>query len=174
MRYISLIFCLAFIFVSCGNPKKELEKRIIAMNNQDSLANTAGLFHYADLLNQYITKYPKDKKSENYLFQLAQSCNGLNKHTEAIDYLSLYLNQYPEGEKKADALFIKAFIYENNLNQKDSAIQLYETFLEKYPQHALAESVKLSLQNIDTPLEELVKGFMEKLDADSSAKNQAD
>jgi tetratricopeptide (TPR) repeat protein len=174
MRIINQFFCLALIFISCGNPKKDLEKKIVAMNNQDSLANTAGLFHYADLLNQYITKYPNDKKSENYLFQLAQSCNGLNKHSEAIDYLSLYLEQYPEGEKKADALFIKAFIYENSLNQKDSAIQLYETFLEQYPQHALAESVKLSLQNIGTPLEELVKGFMEKLDADSSAQNQAD
>ena len=52
--------------------------------------------------------------------------------------------------------------------------KLYEIFLKQYPQHALAESVKLSLENINTPLEELVKGFMEKLDADSSAQNQAD
>jgi hypothetical protein len=48
------------------------------------------------------------------------------------------------------------------LQDKDNAKRYYSMFLEKYPNHELAASAKTSLEQIDIPLEELVKKFQDQ------------
>ena len=65
--------------------------------------------------------------------------------------------------KKADlALFYQGFLLENYMGQHEKAKAVYESFLLTYPQHELSETVKLSIQQLGIPLEELVKQFEEK------------
>ena len=48
------------------------------------------------------------------------------------------------------------------MEQKNKAKAVYESFLITYPQHELSETVKLSIQYLDIPIENLVKQFEEK------------
>ena len=69
---------------------------------------------------------------------------------------------FPNYEKAAVALFYRGFVLENYLGQHDQAKAVYESFLVAYPQHELSETVKLSIQQLGIPLEELVKQFEKK------------
>lgn len=53
--------------------------------------------------------------------------------TQSIQLLQRILNEYPDDILVDDAYFLQGEIYERHLKDKDKAMEIYRTFLDKYP-----------------------------------------
>ena len=73
-------------------------------------------------------------------------------------YDAIY-TQYPQYEKAAQALFLKAFTYDNDLKDKGTAKALYEEFLQKFPNDDFADDTQFLLKNLGKNDEEIIKSF---------------
>ena len=72
------------------------------------------------------------------------------------------LERDPDHERAPLALFYKATIVGDMLNEDENAKMLYQEFIDKYPDHPLAESAKESIKLQGKSLDEIVKEFEKK------------
>lgn len=116
---------------------------------------------------KFVNSFPDDSASPGYLYKAADLAQGMKKSKEAIRFYKEFIVKYPQHPKVAASYFLMAFVYDNELHNKDSAKILYKEFLEKFPNHQLAPSAKASLDQIEMGLtdEELVKMFEARLDS---------
>ena len=64
--------------------------------------------------------------------------------------------------KAPECLFLKAFVFENQLNNLKDAEILYKEFIASYPNHPLTDDAVASLEYLGKSPEELVRMFQEK------------
>lgn len=103
--------------------------------------------------------YPSNKKAPEMLFLAANMKSNQGEFKEAISLYEKVVKEYPQYIKVPECIFLEAFCYENNLSQYGMAREKYTFFLEKYPNHALAESAKISIQNLGKSDEEIIQQF---------------
>ena len=144
-----LIPVLLFLLNSCGSfTDEELWIKIEqakANKNWDSTLQ----------VSQWIIKeYPHGRYIGWARFALAESYRFKNQPREALDNYKLFHEQYPEMQPSALSLFLTGYIYNNNLQMFDSAKIFYEEFLQKFPKHDLAPTVKFELESIGKSPEE--------------------
>ncbi len=163
MKKILLLLSILSVF-ACANQKrqealdkiKDAEKKLTAdLSNLDVNAAKALIIEY----DTFIAAYPKDTASANLMFKAGDLSQGIGEYGKAIKYWGDLREGFPTYRLTPDGMFLQAFTYENSLQDKDNAKRYYSMFLEKYPNHELAASAKTSLEQIDIPLEELVKSF---------------
>ncbi len=163
MKKILLLLSILSIF-ACGNSKrqeaidriKDAEKKLIAdLANLDVKAAKELIKEY----DAFIVAYPKDTSAANMMFKAGDLSQGIGEYGKAIKYWGDLREGFPTYRLTPDGMFLQAFTYENSLQDKDNAKRYYTMFLEKYPNHELAASAKTALEQIDIPLEELVKSF---------------
>ena len=117
---------------------------------------------YAD----FISKYPDESITPDYLFKSGNVNMNIKKYNEAIADFDKLVKRYPKNDKTSMALFLEAFIYENNLMNYTKANELYRLFLKEYPSHEMAKSAKISLENIGKSPEEMLRSIEEaKIDS---------
>lgn len=109
--------------------------------------------------NNFIENHSLDKKTMEYTFNAAEVSKAINKPHEAIRYLNIVIERYTTYEKAPAALFYKAMVLDDMLNDDDAAKIYYEEFIEKYPDHPLTESARASIQLLGKSLEEIVADF---------------
>jgi len=110
----------------------------------------------------FVAAFPDDPNGGGYLFMAGEVSRALKRYEDAINIFTKVESDYPEHEKAAAALFLKAFTYEENLRNTDFAKKYYQEFLSKYPNHELTEEVKKLLAVVDLSPEELIKRFKEQ------------
>jgi outer membrane protein assembly factor BamD (BamD/ComL family) len=172
MMLASLLAILSFL-VSCGNNEKnKLAKNIKVM--EDTLFSETHpaidmtmTTKLVDTYIEYADKYPNDSLAPVYLFKAGDIAMNLLDPNKAIQIFDRILTEYPTYEKTPHCLFLKGFIYENELKNLEMARQIYQEFLAKYPTNEFADDVKISLDNLGKSPEELIKEFQEKAKADS-------
>ena len=108
---------------------------------------------------QYAEAFPEDAATPGYLFIGGEVARSIRRFEDAIQMFTKVESEYPNHERAATALFLKAFTYEDDLKNKDLAKKYYHSFLEKYPQDPLVEQVKQLLSVIDKSPEELIQEF---------------
>ena len=158
--------------VACKSEKQKLAEQI-RLNEQKLYNDTTKMMNPAiaeeelTAYTKYAASYPEDTASPAYLFKAADLAHALRKSREAIRLYREFMNQYPQHPKAASSLFLQAFVYDAEIQQKDSAKILYREFLQKYPTHQLAPSAKASLDQIEMGLsdEELIRMFEARLDS---------
>ena len=69
------------------------------------------------------------------------------------------LDDYPDFEKAPTVLFLKAFVYDDQLQDYTNAKKYYELFLEKYPNNEFTDDAEISLKNLGKTPEELIEEF---------------
>lgn len=113
--------------------------------------------------DKFITKYPNDAKTPEYLFNESEVYSTKKDFDKAIEcYTKIYAN-YKDHEKAPTALFMLGFTYEDKLKNLDKAKEYYNEFLAKYPKHELADDVQFSLNNLGKSPEEIMKEFEAKM-----------
>ncbi len=144
-----LIPVLLFLLNSCGSfTDEELWIKIEqakANKNWDSTLQVS---------QRIIKEYPHGRYIGWARFALAESYRFKNQPREALDNYKLFHEQYPEMQPSALSLFLTGYIYNNNLQMFDSAKIFYEEFLQKFPKHDLAPTVKFELESIGKSPEE--------------------
>jgi TolA-binding protein len=170
MKYSVLLFAFAFLLTACSGPAeksttkdedlgasiKKMEKELYAGQNKFDRSKASQLIDkYAD----YATKFPDDTASPNYLYKASDLSMNMRQPVETIDLFNRILTQYPDYEKAPTVLFLKAFVYEDQMNDMDRAKKYYELFLEKYPDNEFADDARVSLKNLGKTPEQLIKEF---------------
>jgi len=162
----ALILLLAVIIVSCGDnrEKKQMRQGITDLETSlfaDSLApvNRLKAQEMIQAYENFVNAYPEDSLSAEYLFKSSEIAMSLQMSGRAVEGFQRILDNYPDFDKYASCIFLQAFIYENQMQQYDTAKQLYQEFLNKYPSHDLAEDAMVSIQNMGKSLEELIKSW---------------
>lgn len=141
--------------VKAAEAKLYTKENATAFNKESALATLAAY-------EKFITNFPQDPKTPEYLFKGAEIHRSLRAFDKAVSNYQTIWTKYKDYEKAPHSLFLLGFSYENDFKNTAKAKELYETFLKEYPEHELADDVQFSLNNIGVPAEEILKKFEEK------------
>jgi tetratricopeptide (TPR) repeat protein len=175
MRIYSLLIAFVFILLlaSC-NPNQAWKKHKIDSKEKSIMEeakkgkiDTIGLKELLVAYDAYVTAFPTDSGSANYLFKEADFYRYMHKPVRSIQIYARIYDDYPQYFKRPYALFLQGFIYENEIRNLDSARVKYESFLTIYPNHPIAKDVRITLSNMGKTPEQLIHEFEEKQKADS-------
>ena len=84
----------------------------------------------------------------------------IKDYPKAIELYKRVSEGLPQHPKAPTALFLQAFVYDNNMADLENAKKTYEEFLQKYPNDPdFADDAKIMLERLGTPAEEIIKGF---------------
>ncbi len=107
------------------------------------------------LYSEFVTKYPDDTLTPEYLFTASDLATGTGNYQQAAEYLEIILAEYTMYEKYPDAMFAAALVYDSyleNVNHGDErAIQLYDQVVAKYPASPYAEQAKILRTYVGKP-----------------------
>ena len=164
-RIVLAVITLAFI--SCSSSKSKLETTILDL--EDNLfSNTTSMIDKnitKELVDSYISfadQYPDDTNAAVYLFKAADISMNLLDPRLAIQLFDRIMVEYSDFKKIPQCLFLKGYVFENELRQLDKAQRIYLEFLEKYPDNEFADDVQISLDNLGKSPEELIRQFQEQ------------
>jgi serine/threonine protein kinase/TolA-binding protein len=99
--------------------------------------------HAVEALDKLIEKYPRRESALRARFVRGKALLALDKKTDAVRDLTVFLEQRADSPDGPEALLRRAQAYSKNL-QLDEAQADFKTFLEKHPQHALAMEARLA------------------------------
>lgn len=170
MRSINLLIAMvagSLLMVSCGPSTPDLRTEI--KNMEDSLFADPTKMIDKKLAQELITKYiafadafPEDPETPATLFKAGDMAMNLNMPQQAIQLFDRIMSDFPEYEKTPQCLFLKGYVYENDYKDLEKARQIYEEFLEKYPDDEFADDAEISIRNLGKSPEDLIREFEEK------------
>ena len=132
--------------------EKSLYEDTVAMDRQKA----------TDLMEAYaafVDRDPNQLGAPEYIFKAGELAMGLNRTLDAIKYFSISYGRYPNYEKRPYALFLKAFVLENQAKDYEQATEAYKIFMEEYPDHPMYDDAKYSIQNMGKTPEQLIEEF---------------
>lgn len=163
---IALAAALAAAACGGGAPDKEAVRAQIARAERttDSIrAQRAATFDEMQeplaLYKSYCDNFPDDTLCATYLYRAAEASLYLQQGHKAISYLKQIESRYPESPSIGNTIFMIGFVYENNARDIDNARIYYERFLERFPEHPLANDTRILIKNLGKSPEELIKEF---------------
>ncbi len=125
-------------------------------NPDDIGINKRNAQKYVDACEAHALAFDNEH-SPTYLYKASEMARTIRTFPKTLSIYDWILEDYPNSEKAASALFLKGFIAENELKNIDLAKQCYQEFLDKYPSHNLADDIKFLLENIGKSDEEIYK-----------------
>lgn len=172
------LFSIALIagIIGCGlnddttpeNAQAENIKERIAFLEQKIFQDTTGklgIEHGTEIIglySQYVAKNPKDSLAPEFLFKAAEVSMGIKNYKTAISYFENVYKNYSEFDKRIECLYLQAFIFDVNLNEKGRAKAIYERVIEEYPNHKLAQDAVSAIEILTMSDEDLIKMLEEK------------
>jgi len=112
---------------------------------------------YVDACEAYAIGFPNNDMAPEYLYRAAEMARTLKTYPKALSIFDWIEEKYPNYEKTATTVFLKGFMLENELKNKEAARDVYNRFLVTYPKSDLADDVQFLLDNIDKTDEEIMK-----------------
>ncbi len=164
----NVIFLALVTVVSCSkkdNQQKQwIENIKKAEHELDSLRKiqsrvTDETFSLLALYINYADTYKQDSLAPVFLYRAAENSLYINQPLQAITYLKRIESEYPNFVNLGNVLFLTGFIYDNNLKNFHDAKTYYERFVEKFPEHPLANDTRFLLQHLGKSPEDLIKEF---------------
>lgn len=169
MRKYCLMMAIVIVGFSCSGPQKgssknDLTDSIASMedklyNSQDVQVSKEEATNLIAMYKQFADEFPDDSLAPLYLFRASDLSMNLQRPKETIALFDALLENYPDYEKTPSVLFLKAFVYEDQLRDLDHARMYYEEFIEKYPDSDFADDAEMSLKNLGKTPEELILEF---------------
>jgi outer membrane protein assembly factor BamD (BamD/ComL family) len=163
---ISALFI--FTFCSTSSPRDDARKEIAGLeetlfSDETRMIDREKATQLIDLYIAYADEYKDDKDAPMMLFKAGDMSMNMNKPRQAIQLFDRIMTEYPEFEKTPQCLFLKAFIYENDLKDLVAARKFYEEFLLKYPDDEFADDAVICIRNLGKSPEELIREFEEMM-----------
>jgi len=128
-------------------------------NEQTHRLDTKAAGDFIESCELFALLQPEDSKSPDYLHKAGETARAIRAFPRAISIYDRIYASYPSFEKAPQALFLKAFTYDNDLKQVEKARALYEEFLRKYPNDDFADDTEFLLKNLGKDDEEIIKSF---------------
>jgi outer membrane protein assembly factor BamD (BamD/ComL family) len=169
MRVFALLSVIlaGFVFAGCSRmtPEELWAQAAQAEENARKTLDTARtaldkkvLFAPAlESYGQLIDDYSNQPQAEEALIRRAAIRGNDTREIElAIQDYKLYAARYPEGKRAPLAMFLVGYMYNNELNNTDSAAAAYKRFLEKFPDNEMASSAQFELNTLGKAPEQLL------------------
>lgn len=106
-----------------------------------------------DLYVEYdMQKYPERIRlnlTADELFEYANNASRNRNYKDAIIFFDQIETNFPNGTDDYKAAFMKAFLVAEELKDKDLALQLFNSFLKKYPEGDLHDSARFMIQSLE-------------------------
>ena len=96
-----------------------------------------------------------EKKTDDEYFTEGYDKYNAEKYQEALVSFGHIIEDYPDSEFTAKAMFMMGFINANHIKNFDEAKKYYTMFIEKYPSHELVDSAKYELETLGKDIEDL-------------------
>ncbi len=116
-----------------------------------------------DVYQAFLDENPNFEKNPDIMLRYADVYMGTKQYFMALGIFDSFERKYPDHKKKAYVLFNKGYAcelaYKGSFFNKhrDFAFAYYKEFLEKYPKHTLASSVKFSLEELNKIQPKVIK-----------------
>jgi len=124
--------------------------------------NTANAHKYVDACEAYALVYPESDQTPEFLYRAGEMARTIKTFTKALNIYDWLEEKYPNYEKTPTTVFLKGFMLENTLNEPEQAKEVYQRFVDNYPDHALVPDVQFLLENIGKSDEEIMQIIEEK------------
>jgi tetratricopeptide (TPR) repeat protein len=98
--------------------------------------------NFIDSTDIFVAAFKDDTICPKFLFTKAQILRALKKPNIAINTLNKITTEYPVFPLNPEAVFLKGFIAETELNDKPQATKYYKECVEMYPNHSLGQQAK--------------------------------
>ena len=128
-----------YLAVSDSNRADSLFNYIYDNYKNERLVNAA-----ATILNKPLINFDTDQATDLYAKAEAE-LNKKNYYSSIAQFKDIY-NKYPKSISAAKALYAEGWIFENVLNQPDSAVIYYDSLIAKYPKSEYAENISPKLE----------------------------
>ena len=112
---------------------------------------------YVDACEALALINPNHKEAPELLYKAAETAKAMGSYPKALTLYDWIIKRYPKYENAPMALFLKGFIFENDLKNSDEAKKIYENFLATYPDHEFADQTKFLLKHLGKSAEEILK-----------------
>ena len=139
-------------------PEDSLTPKYLLTMAKNHLKNTPQRDSAAFYAQRVFKDYEKSSYAPEAMFFYASMQSNPN---ERIHWYNQTYETFKESEWAGDALVAMAVQYEN-MGNREKALEVYGSYLAAYPNGEHAQDVKLSIKNIDVPLEELIQQFEEQ------------
>lgn len=110
----------------------------------------------------YYNKHSADSVGLACLFEAGRVADALGKYTKAVDLLINYHDAISNMERKAEAAYMVAFIYDAHLHDAKKATEQYNKVIELYPGTLWADQATNALSLVGKSDEELIRLLEEK------------
>jgi tetratricopeptide (TPR) repeat protein len=136
----------------------EIKKRIGVIEN-DSVVNKGNGVALMEAFIAYGDNFSDNEKAADYLFRAGEIAMNLNHTAQSIKLFSRVYSDFKDYEKRPYALFMKAFVLENQALNYNEAKIYYDEFISEYPDHPMTDDAEYSVKNLGKTPEELIKEF---------------
>ncbi len=164
-----ILVILGFTLAACSSPepkvnKGKLESRLSGL--MDSLNSPDHKQVFLTLTDSFSQAFPFDSSTAVFVNQAAKICTRIGNYEKAVTYRSFIIHHFPDYPKKADLLFGIGFMYNNELDQKDSAEKYYNWLISEYPDHEMVESAQFELDHLGEDESTIIEQFKKKNNLD--------
>lgn len=179
MRIIVIVFTALAALSACNSaPVQESEtdsvkakidslEAVLFVDSEKPADHAAGMSLVKSYAKFYRLSEPKDSLAADMLFKAGEVSMGIGQGNMAVKYFKIVSQDHRGFHKAPEALFLAGFCEENVNKDTADARRFYELFMNRYPDHKLAEDAKFSIQNMKMSDEELIRMFEEKLKEES-------
>ncbi|HPS64860.1 MAG TPA: tetratricopeptide repeat protein [Ignavibacteria bacterium] len=143
---LGLVLIVSAVLFSCGKngsagSEDELLNRAKQLSDSSNAVNSKEVRMQAiKLYEDFVAKFPKSDKLPEVYSKIAELYFGVDDYQKTISTYNTVFEKYPDTKYGRQALFMSAFIYDNQLNDKPKALETYKKYVEKYPKDAEGEN----------------------------------
>ena len=178
MKRVILFFSVATLLLAACNVREGSVKNVLVdeiSNYEKVLIDSVNYNLNTDTAKvliikyqNFVRQYSKDSLAPIFLLKAADLCISTKDYSTAVVlYENVYTN-YTNYDKTPQALFLQAMTYSDFLKNESLGRIKYQEFINKYPNHELADDAKKSIEFIGkTP-----KEILEILQAKDSLSNK--
>lgn len=127
--------------------KGKAEKTMLQTLSKEKFESVKKELEIKYALNKYPDKMVVKLTAEEY-FNKAEAAQKRRSFNDAIFYYDEIIKYHKNGKDDYKAMFMKGFLYAEELKNKEKAIEIFEDFLELYPEGDLRESATYMLSSL--------------------------
>ncbi len=148
--------------VEDGSIDSRIERLGNAMfNDSTHQFNERTATQFVDACEAHALLMPNEDSSIEYLHKAGETARSIRSFRKAISIYDWLYEKYPSDSRSSQALFLKAFTFDNDLRDLTTAKSLYEEYLEKYPNDDFFDDTQFLLKNLGKSDEEILKELSE-------------
>jgi len=168
-KLILSAFLMISLLFSCRQPAEKVTEKTTAesiaeleaslFDTESNTLDRKKASNLSYLYEKWAHENKENAEAPAYLLKAADVAMNISNSRRAIGLFDQILKNYPESKQASSALFLKAFVYDDQLKDYVNAGKYYTEFIATFPTSPFINDAEASLKNLGKSPEELVKEF---------------